>query len=274
MDIITSMNKDLFYKFGRDNIKSLSDNLDKDFRLNVFFEGDVFNELKELENENVRIVKFESSDWQTFFRKFGHLKEANGYKFEESISGKEINLKIYGPDFRWNAVKFSFKIFSVILASEMKDISNKFFWLDADVNCLKKTSVKDIEKFLPLDDELMTYLGRDSFPADYPHTETGFLGFNKLHKSFHLYMNTLKNFYVTGEFFTLPRLHDCLIYDTAREIFETSKVKFRCLSGQYKSAEHPFIYCGLGEFFDHLKGPERKSQGFSKERLDKEICVV
>ena len=58
------------------------------------------------------------------------------------------------------------------------------------------------------------------------------------------------------------------------EIFETSKVKFRCLSGQYKSAEHPFIYCGLGEFFDHLKGPERKSQGFSKERLDKEICVV
>ena len=29
MDIITSMNKDLFYKFGRDNIKSLSDNLGK-----------------------------------------------------------------------------------------------------------------------------------------------------------------------------------------------------------------------------------------------------
>lgn len=272
MDIITSMNKELFYKYGKNSIESLSKNLDKKFRLNIFFEGEIIEDLKNLQNNNIRVIQFSCPDWATFYRKFGHLKEANGYKFEEKINGNEINLKVYGPDFRWNAVKFSFKIFSVILGSQLKDISDKFIWLDADVNCIKRTKIEDIIKFLPNDDELMTYLGRDSFPADYPHTETGFLGFNKLHKSFETYMTILKNYYVSGEVLALPRLHDCLVYDTTRELFEHSKVKFRCLSGEFKSAEHPLIYCGLGEFFDHLKGPQRKEQGFSNERIEKEIA--
>ena len=72
----------------------------------------------------------------------------------------------------------------MILGSQLKDISDKFIWLDADVNCIKRTKIEDIIKFLPNDDELMTYLGRDSFPADYPHTETGFLGFNKFAQIF------------------------------------------------------------------------------------------
>ena len=41
-----------------------------------------------------------------------------------------------------------------------------------------KINSKNIEQFLPKKDELMTYLGRDSFPPTYPHSETGFIGFN------------------------------------------------------------------------------------------------
>ena len=32
------------------------------------------------------------------------------------------------------------------------------------------------------------------------------------------------------------------------------------------------VGCGLGDFFDHLKGPQRKEQGFSNERIEKEIA--
>ena len=36
---------------------------------------------------------------------------------------------------------------------------------------------------MPKNDELMSYLGRDSFPHSHPHSETGFIGFNLMHKN-------------------------------------------------------------------------------------------
>ena len=49
MDIVTSMNKELFYKYGKNSIESLSKNLDKKFRLNIFFEGEIIEDLKKLQ---------------------------------------------------------------------------------------------------------------------------------------------------------------------------------------------------------------------------------
>ena len=43
-----------------------------------------------------------------------------------------------------------------------------------------------------------------------------------------------------------------------------SNTRFRNLSGDFKSEEHPFVKCGLGNFFDHLKG-KRKILGVSPE---------
>ena len=110
----------------------------------------------------------------SFFKKFGHLKEANGFKFEEKIIDNKLHFQVHGPDFRWNAIKFSYKVFSVYLASKINSISNKFCWIDADTILMRALSEEDLLKFLPNDDELMTYLGRSQFPPDYPHSETGF----------------------------------------------------------------------------------------------------
>ena len=110
----------------------------------------------------------------------------------------------------------------------------------------------------------MTYLGRDSYPASYPHSETGFIGFNLLHEQFASFIKTAISFYTTGEIFALKRYHDCVVYDTTRSIFEMAGNKFRNLSGKFTSDDHPFVKCELGNYFDHLKG-QRKTLGFSPE---------
>ena len=265
IDLITTMNKKIFDDYGKHICDSFNKYSKNGLRLNIFFEGNT-NLIKDIEKENIRIFEFECKEWEVFFKKFGHLKEANGFKFQETIIDNKLHFNVHGPDFRWNAVKFSFKVFSVYLASKIEDISNKFCWIDADTIFIRKISENDLIKFLPSDEELMTYLGRTLFPPDYPHSETGFLGFNKHHKFFNNFILTAIKIYMSGEIFTLPRLHDCLVYDTTRKIFERENVKFRNLSGVHEKEEHPFVLSELGIFLDHLKG-NRKFQGFSQERV-------
>ena len=59
--------------------------------------------------------------------------------------------------------------------------------------------------------------------------------------------------------------HDSWIWDEVRKEFEVQGVHFKNISGNAVHLEHPFINCGLGEYFDHLKGPERKKIGKSMD---------
>ena len=77
-------------------------------------------------------------------------------------------------------MKFSFKPFQY-LASKLDEISGKIAWIDADT--IQEINKNNIEKFLPKNDELMTYL-EEFFPASYPHSETGFIGFNYFMNNF------------------------------------------------------------------------------------------
>ena len=47
-----------------------------------------------------------------------------------------------------------------------------------------------------------------------------FIGFNLDMKSLTSFIKTAISFYTTGELFSLKFYHDCLVYDTTREIFE------------------------------------------------------
>ena len=264
IDFVTTFNEDIFHKYGKNIIDTFIEKSNNEIRLNIFYEGD-FTKIKSqyaLNNSKIRFFEFNSNDWNVFFNKFGHLMEANGYKF--ALKESNQNLKFEGPSYKWNAVKFSYKVFTIYLASQVTDISEKIIWLDADTVCINNIDEQKMREFLPYDDELMTYLGRDKFPPEYPYSETGFIGFNLKHQKFNSFIKTAISFYTTGEIFALKYYHDCIVYDTTRSIFEMTGVKFRSISGIYKSDDHPFVKCGLGNFFDHLKG-KRKELGFSPE---------
>ena len=262
IDLVTTFNENIFNEYSKNLVNSFIEKSDGSLRLNIFYEGN-FEEIKQKYNHNdkIRFYKFNSDDWNVFYNKFGHLAEANGFKL---IKNSEKNGFDIDASYKWNAVKFSFKVFSIYLASKLDEISGKIAWIDADTICIQEINKNNIEKFLPKNDELMTYLGRDSYPASYPHSETGFIGFNLLHEQFSSFIKTAISFYTTGEIFALKRYHDCVVYDTTRTIFEMAGNKFRNLSGKFISDDHPFVKCELGNYFDHLKG-QRKTLGFSPE---------
>ena len=58
------------------------------------------------------------------YKKFGHLVEANGYKI---VPVKNKLMAEY--KYKWNAVKFSFKVFSIYLASKLEEILIKLLGL-------------------------------------------------------------------------------------------------------------------------------------------------
>ena len=108
----------------------------------------------------------------------------------------------------------------------------------------------------------MSYLGRKK-PW---YSECGFLGFNLKHKDFKDYIKRVIDIYTTGEIFSLEQWHDSWIWDLVRNEFEENRGSvFKNISGKGYELEHPFINCGLEEFFDHLKGPSRKEEGQSPD---------
>ena len=133
-------------------------------------------------------------------------------------------------------------------------------WTDADLRCKKKFNEESLYTFLPEEEFLMSYLGRKK-PW---YSECGFLGFNLRHKNFRDYINRMIEIYTSGEIFSLEQWHDSWIWDHVRNEFEEDrKINFKNISGKGYELDHPFINCGLEEFFDHLKGPLRKQQGKS-----------
>jgi hypothetical protein len=256
MLMITSFNEILLEQYGKRMINEFSEMSDGTIKLVVVYEGD---NIPNISLKNVKFIPFTHSGHHSFIKKFGHLHEANGFKLE-FLPDNKINVF---RDFRFDAVRFSFKIFSLLQVLELFHPLNHFGWIDADVRCLQKFSSKDLLKFFPDDDELMSYLGRINFPSSGAYSECGFLGFNGKHPSTIGFLNRFAEIYQNGEIFSHEQWHDSWIWDQTRIEFEGHGVKFKNISGSASSTEHPFINTDLGIYFDHLKGPERKRIGKS-----------
>jgi hypothetical protein len=146
MLMITSFNEILFEHYGKRMINEFSEMSDGTVKLVVIFEGDI---TPNISLKNVKFIRFTHYGHHSFIKKFGHLREANGFKFE-FLPDNQVNIS---RDFRFDAVRFSFKIFSLLEALELFQPLSHFCWIDADIRCLKKFSSKDLLKFFPDDDD-------------------------------------------------------------------------------------------------------------------------
>ena len=111
IDFITTFNEKLYNEYAKNLLETFIEKTDKSIRLNIFYEGN-FEEIKKhyaTNEEKIRFIKFESKEWDNFYRKFGHLTDANGYR----LNKVDQKLILQGPSFRWQAVKFSFGIFNL-----------------------------------------------------------------------------------------------------------------------------------------------------------------
>jgi len=256
MLIITSFNEDLFKQYGKRMVNEFSEKSDGTVKLAVMYEGD---SIPEINLKNIEFIKLNHTGHHEFICKFGHLQEARGMRISYLPNGQ-----VYlSHNFRFDAVRFSFKIFSLLQALELFNPVNYFAWLDADVRCLKNFSQDELLQFFPQNNQLMSYLGRTKFPLTGAYSECGFLGFNNLHPFINEFLNRVAEIYQNGEVFSYQQWHDCWIWDQTRLSFESRGIEFKNISGDAAKTDHPFINSNLGVFFDHLKGPKRKKVGHS-----------
>ena len=258
INFITSLNSELYKIYGKNFFESYERFASDDINLIVVFEGELPEQLPQ-KFKKIQFIEFNSTIHNQFISYFGHLLEAHGLRIQQN----DPNAFHLHWDYRFNAIRFSFKIFAIDIARKLMDKNAFFAWIDADIKCLKKFTSRDLNQFMPDERSLMSYLGRSHFPPNNPYSECGFLGFNSNHPQIDNFIDRMVDIYKTGEIFSKKEWHDSWIWDEVRKEFEVQGVHFKNISGNAVHLEHPFINCGLGEYFDHLKGPERKKIGKS-----------
>lgn len=257
---VSTMNEKLYDEYGKRFINEFIENAHEDIKLFIIFEGKCPNEILNLKH-NLITIPLLNNDHSQFVKFFGKLYEARGLKvrFFEENGQKKVNLN---QDYKYDAIRFSFKPFSIQQVLEyLPNDLGYLIWTDADLRCKKNFNFNSLENFLPNKDELMSYLGRND-----QYSECGFLGFNLEHCEFQNFINRMINIYKSGEIFSLKEWHDSYIWDLVRSEFEDKKVQFKNISNKGFNHYHPYINSGLEEFFDHLKGPNRKKDGISPDK--------
>ena len=163
--------------------------------------------------------------------------------------------------FRWNAVRFAYKVFSVALCANNVS-SGWMIWIDADTHTHSPVPLQWLEKVCP-STAMISYLGR----GEKYHSECGWVAYNLDHPATRNFIADFVNMYNTDGIFKEQEWHDSYIWDLVRRKYKDNNEFFN-LNPSYNDkglAGHPFINSELGLFMDHAKG-DRKTLGHSKPK--------
>lgn len=256
---ITSFNNKLLNQYGRQFLIGWDANAASDVELIVCYEGNIDEiDENELNGNRYRIIPIESEIQQFFLRKFGKLRELRGFQYNQGANNENLSITY---NYRYDAIRFSFKIFSFLKCKEKNLLKNDFAWIDSDVICKQPFASSDLSELFPDSNQLASYLGRKTFPSPNPYSECGFVGYNYNHPLCINFITEMLEMYISGNFLLLKEWHDCMIFDFMRSNYSANKgVIFKDLAQNFPNSKDPFSESKLSIFFDHLKGPIRKAE--------------
>ena len=259
---ITSLNQDLYIKYGSNFIDSWSTYCSGDVDLTVYCEAGNDWVSESHKASKIKFDNLESKELTKFRSVFGKFIQAQGGEIVRHSSQKDAFKIIY--NYRFDALRFSFKAYSLLQElSKPTDHYSHLCWIDADVICRKPFSKDLLMPVLPQGEVVASFLGRSAFPPSNPYSECGFVGYNLQSSQALKFLNRFIDAYNTGLIFVGKEWHDCVLFDNLRREYEALGHEFLNISGEYHDTEHPFVKSYLGVYFDHLKGPTRKAQGHS-----------
>ena len=202
----------------------------------------------------IRDLHASSPDLMSFKTKHQHNPVANGQV------AKDTNVPFKDNAFKWDAVRFSNKVFSVIHACATAT-TDWIIWLDADTVTFDRVPDTFLSEICDAT-ALACYLGR----REKYHSECGWVAYNCRHPDLRSFMDRWRDLYVTGDIFNLREYHDSFVFDVLRKDFQAQRrTHFHNLSPELpgKGPGHPFIASRLGLYMDHMKGSKRKALGHS-----------
>lgn len=249
--IVSSCSRNGFEEYGKRFIEGFLKYW-PDERLTFYIEGQDKSALSEQYPSVVFHDLLEFHDFRQFEKLIAASDPLFSGRFRDPHSGKETY------NFRYDANKFFRKVFAVTEYDLAEKIAcgerEPFAWLDADIVFRKELP----ERFLTetLADHAIAYLGRSGM-----YSETGFIAWDPRKNTHDDFMRLYRAVYLNGAFSMLTEWHDCQVFDFVRVMLEC---KSRNLA-KGCDPNHPFVYSVLGNYMDHLKGPERKAAGKSPE---------
>jgi hypothetical protein len=163
-----------------------------------------------------------------------------------------------GKGFKWDAVRFAHKVYSIFHCAKHID-TDWLIWMDADTVCHSPISVDDLDGLCPADQDLC-FLGRRG-----KYTECGLYAMNLRSQRTRDFLTQFQRYYDDAEqgIFTLAEWHDSFVFDAVRKHLPLQELDWS--SHLITGEGHPLINSAWGAYLDHLKG-DRKTLGKSKTK--------
>lgn len=261
ISVVTTFHKEGYELYGKRMIETFLKNWPQEVKLYVYAENCQVTEsapnliVKDLHESSPALVKFKET-WK-------NVPKANGDVSADPVRSRR---KDAGKGFKWHAVRFAHKVYSIFACANETD-SDILVWMDADTICHSPITMQDLEKMIPKNKELC-YLGRKG-----KYSECGLYSMNLKCSLVRDFLKEFQRVYDEAEngIFLMDEWHDSFVFDEVRKRFPklhqhnwAEKLNdLRPRPGMSNGEGHPLINCEWGAWLDHLKGG-RKKAGMSK----------
>lgn len=253
--VVTTFHKAGYDKYGSKMIDTFLANWPKEVHLYVYAEDCIVKQ--SAPNLTVYDLHARCPNLVAFKEKYRDDLRATGRLGVGPIDKKG---KQRGVGFRWDAVRFSNKVYAMCdTASKSLDT---VIWMDADMVCHSPITIDTLERLIPENVEL-AFLGRER-----KFTETGLWSIQMSSSANMLFIQKMQQAYDDAEngVLAMEEFHDCWVFDRTRELISATIPAYRQLNwntGSLQGESHPLINTEWGKYLDHLKG-NRKDLGKSK----------
>lgn len=253
LSVITTFHKSGYELYGKKMINSFLQQWPKEIKLYVYHEDCIVDESAD------NLIKFDlhstCTDLVVFKNRWKGIPKANGDVSADPVRSQR---KDAGKGFKWDAVRFSNKVYAVYNCSKICD-TDWLVWMDADNYCHSPISTNELENFFPKNRDLC-YLGRKN-----KFSECGLYGINLRSQSALKFLQDFVDHYNHAEqgIFLMDEWHDSFVFDEVRKKHQLSELNWS--EGLVTGEGHPLINSAWGAYLDHLKG-NRKHLGHSKKQ--------
>jgi len=245
--VVTTFNMAGYKQYGQRMIETFLTNWPTCVDLVVYAENcQVQESAQNLKIKNLLQVK----DLIEFKSRWSHAPWANG---DVSLDPVRSRRKDSGKGFKWDAVRFSHKVYSIFDCAQHCD-RDYLIWMDADMICHSPISEHMLDQLCSAD---LCYLGRKN-----KYSECGLYAMNLRSPVIVEFLTKFKWFYDHAEqgIFTLDEWHDSFVFDHVRGLVKINSLDWS--ADLIVGEGHPLINSTWGAYLDHLKG-NRKQKGRS-----------
>lgn len=252
--VVTTCNERGYLDYGRMMMASFDEFVPTDIPLHIYYEG-FFPDLasnrfikRDLNASCPDLVAFKQRNKDNP-RAHGHIRPKHIIKIHWSKPRIKVRRVEDDQAFRWDAVRFSHKVFAFCHAAAVCK-TDMLFWMDADI--ILRSKINNILFYDSLPDNCLV-----SFLKRHQHSECSFIGFNLRHPQISRFLDTLREYYTTDSLFKEREYHDSYLFDIARRRFERAGCLTHDIAqgvGLDSRPGHVFENSVLGAYMEHLKG--------------------